>query len=777
MTATAPVTNTLPAANTAVPSSAFPQGNAPNALGAGGAGAGSTPFASASLYVGDLNSDVTEALLFEIFNAVGPVASVRVCRDATTKRSLGYAYVNFHRVDDAERALDTMNFKNIRNRPCRIMWSHRDPSLRRSGVGNIFVNHLAKSIDNKQLYDTFSMFGNILSCKVSVNAQRESLGYGFVHYETDEAAQTAIARVDGKVIAGEKVSVSIFKSKKDRGGANKFRYTNVFVKNLPAEITKETLESLFSKHGQITSCVIATDKENKQRAFGFVNYSTPEEATAAVENLNNYEFEGKKLYVSRAQKKEEREKELRERFEAVKAERQKKYAGINLYVKNLSDECDDARLTAEFSKYGSITSCKIMRDQNGKSRGFGFVCFSSADEATKAVTEMNGRMFDGKPLYVSLAQRKDVRRQQLEAQYAARMKLGGGPMGGPMGAMGAGGIGGGVGGPQPLGGAYGGMGNVPPMMFGAGNAALAQQQRLMAQAGYPMAPNVMGNVNAAQMGRWPGQNPQMNAMNAAAMRGPMMGAVGMPGMYNGMIQQQNQRAPMPMNAPPGVNMGPNGNMPGINPQGIINSAAMGIGGGRGQQQQQQPQRPGAPTANNGQRGGVGPAANTSQPNRNGNGPASAAQRPMVGPNGMPLIGNNQSPQPPLTGPNQSIRYSDNVRNRSQQAPLGNASMLPPQNEVVVIPAPNEQLTIKALAAAPEEMRKQMIGERLFPQIKLQEPNLAGKITGMLLEMDNGELIHLLESHAALQEKIHEALQVLQQHPAADGEQNEQDDQQ
>jgi len=83
--------------------------------------------------------------------------------------------VNFQQNCDAKTALATMNFDKMAEKPIRLMWSHRDPTLRRSGLGNIFIKNLEESIDTKSIYDTFTMFGPILSCKVSIRSSTRSL--------------------------------------------------------------------------------------------------------------------------------------------------------------------------------------------------------------------------------------------------------------------------------------------------------------------------------------------------------------------------------------------------------------------------------------------------------------------------------------------------------------------------------------------------------------------------------------------------------------------------
>lgn len=74
----------------------------------------------------------------------------------------------------------------------------------------------------------------------------------------------------------------------------------------------------------------------------------------------------------------------------------------------------------------------------------------------------------------------------------------------------------------------------------------------------------------------------------------------------------------------------------------------------------------------------------------------------------------------------------------------------------------EPLTASMLASAAPQDQKQMLGERLFPLIQRMYPDMAGKITGMLLEIDNSELLHMLEHNESLKAKvrIHDTFRVV-----------------
>ncbi|KAJ1061169.1 hypothetical protein K5549_012192 [Capra hircus] len=334
----------------------------------------------ASLYVGDLHSDITEAMLYEKFSPAGPVLSIRVYLYMTNRCSLGYAYVNFQ-----QPALDTINFDVIKGKPIQIMWSQRDPSLRKSGVGNVFIKNLDKSIDDKALYDTSSALGNLLSCKV-VCDENGSKGYAFVHFETQKAADKTVEKMNGMLLNDRKVFVGRFKSRKEREaelGAKAKEFTDVYIKNFGEKVDDENLKELFSQFGKTLSVMVMRDPK-----------------------MNGKEITGKVIFVVCAQKKVEWQAELKQKFEQLKQERISRYQGVNLYIKNLDETIDDEKLRKEFSPFGSMASPKVMLE-DGRSKGFGFVCFSSPEEATEAVTEMDGCMVGSKPLYVTLAQRKE----------------------------------------------------------------------------------------------------------------------------------------------------------------------------------------------------------------------------------------------------------------------------------------------------------------------------------------------------------------------------------
>lgn len=698
---------TTPAAAAAAPAAAAPAAAAAApaegaaAAAAAPASASSGTFQSASLYVGDLQIDITEGLLFELFNRVGPVASIRVCRDTVTRRSLGYAYVNFHDVSDAERALDTMQFTDIKGKACRIMWSQRDPSLRKSGVGNIFVKNLAKTVDNKHLFDIFSMFGNILSCKVAVNEAGESKGYGYVHFETAEAAKEAVGKLNGASIDEMEVSVTPFVRVQDRAGQPE--WTNLYVKQFPVAYDEEKLTALFSPFGTIASVFINKDEEGKSRGFGFVNFVEHESAEKALAEINGKSLENPdepgtsaEIYVSKGQKRAERTRDIKSKVDALQQEKLAKFNGMNLFVKNLDDSITEDILKEAFDKFGTITSAKIELDETlpgNPSKGFGYVCFSSPEEATRAVSELNGKILRSKPITVTLHQSKEQRRAHLAATYQPR----GGNMRFPQGGMGG-----------------------PAMPYGMQGMYVQQGAQFPGGRG-PGGPQG-GFQGGFQPGFAPGPRGQMGG------RGGGQGGYGMPGG--------------PYNQPYGMQQMGGGLRRGMPPNGQQN----GPMGGPGQQNR----RPMGPGGNAGPRGVP-------------QGQMGQQRGPMGGPQGMMPAGQRGAPQG-------AAMRGNGFQGQQQQRMPPHMMMPMQQQQQQMAPMPVAQqndatspLDAHEIAAADPADQKNMIGERLYPLIYQHQDKLAGKITGMLLEMDNAELLNLIESPEALLSKIAEALDVLKNH--------------
>ncbi|KAK8354395.1 hypothetical protein V6Z11_A05G217300 [Gossypium hirsutum] len=601
-------------------------------------GPGGPQFMLTSLYVGDLDASVTDEQLFQTFSQVAQVASVRVCRDLATGRSLGYGYVNYNNPRDAARALDLLNFTPLNNKPIRIMYSQRDPSLRKSGTANIFIKNLDKSIDHKALHDTFSSFGNILSCKIATDGFGQSKGYGFVQFDNEESAQNAIDKLNGMLINDKQVYVGPFLRKQERDSAlDKTKFNNVFVKNLSESTTDEDLKTIFGEYGDITSVVVMRDADGTSKGFGFVNFEHADAAAKAVEALNGKKLDEKEWYVGKALKKSEREHERKAQYEQTLKEAADKLQGLNLYIKNLDDSIGDEALKELFSEFGTITSCKVMRDPSGISKGSGFVAFSTPEEASRALAEMIGKMVVSKPLYVALAQRKEERRARLQAQFSQMRPLA--------------------------------ISSVSPRipMYPSGAPGLGQQF-LYGQGPPAIIPPQAGFGYQQQL--VPGMRP---------------GGPPVPNFFVPMVQQG--------------------------------------------------QRPGG-------RRGAGPVQQTQQP-------VPLMQQQML-PRGRVYRypPGRMMPEGPMS----------NVPGGILSVPYEMGGM-PMRDAGVGKPMPVPALAT-ALANATPEQQRTMLGESLYPLVERLERDSAAKVTGMLLEMDQTEVLHLLESPEALKAKVAEAMEVL-----------------
>ncbi|KAI3521462.1 hypothetical protein L1887_10930 [Cichorium endivia] len=362
-----------------------------------------------SLYAGDLHPNVTETDLRILFSTIGPLHGVHLCRDRFTRKSRCYAFINFYLPFHAADALCRLNHKELKGKPIRIMWCQRDPFMRKTGIGNLFVKNLDSSVHDANLEEIFGIFGRILSCKVAKEDNGKSKGFGFVQFDSEESASEALNALNGCVLHGKILTVAKFLKKNER---KEPQFTNVYVKNLDKDFTESSLIEKFSKYGKVTSALIMNDVEGKSRGFGFVNFESHDNAKMAIDALNGAEIGSKKWFVGKAMMKSARESFLRR-----SSHQNPKPNASNLVVRNLDTSVNENDLREVFGAFGCVTFTKVIRFNNGASKGIASVCFLDSGEAKRAMKNLNGCCYRGKYMNVTFALSKEEYTRRMQALF------------------------------------------------------------------------------------------------------------------------------------------------------------------------------------------------------------------------------------------------------------------------------------------------------------------------------------------------------------------------
>ncbi|KAK4432449.1 ribonucleoprotein A, chloroplastic [Sesamum alatum] len=181
----------------------------------------------------------------------------------------------------------------------------------------------------------------------------------------------------------------------------------LFVGNLPFSVDSAGLAGLFEQAGNVEMVEVIYDKmSGRSRGFGFVTMSTIEEVQAAAEKFNGYELDGRVLRVNSGPPPSKRENSS---FRGPRGGGNSDSTN-RVYVGNLAWGVDNLALEALFSEQGNVKEARVVFDrESGRSRGFGFVTYSSPEEVNNAIQLLDGVELNGRAIRVSPAEARPRR--------------------------------------------------------------------------------------------------------------------------------------------------------------------------------------------------------------------------------------------------------------------------------------------------------------------------------------------------------------------------------
>ncbi|KAJ4402945.1 nuclear localization sequence binding protein [Didymella pomorum] len=207
--------------------------------------------------------------------------------------------------------------------------------------------------------------------------------------------------------AEEATEPAVKKSKTEEAPAAAEGIKNLFVGSLSWNVDEDWLRREFESFGNIIGCRVISDRETgRSKGFGYVEFDDAGAAAKAQKEMMGYELDGRALNVDFSTP---REKPANKTFDRANKFGDKRSAPSNtLFLGNLSFDCSNEVVQEAFQEYGNISRVSLPTDrETGALKGFGYVDFSSTEEASAALEALNGAEIAGRPIRLDFAAARD----------------------------------------------------------------------------------------------------------------------------------------------------------------------------------------------------------------------------------------------------------------------------------------------------------------------------------------------------------------------------------
>jgi len=319
-----------------------------------------------NLIVNYLPQTMTQEEIRSLFSSIGEVESCKLIRDKVTGQSLGYGFVNYHRADDATKAIQTLNGLRLQNKTIKV--SYARPSGEAIKGANLYVSGLPKHMTQPDLERLFSCSGNIITSRILCdNITGLSKGVGFIRFDQRVEAERAIQKLNGTIPEGATEPVTV---KFANNPSNNAKAIPPLAAYLAPQAARRAFGGALHPAGRFRSSNPGLDIRYSPLAGELLAGSPIIPGAAAAAAAGNPS--------------------------AING------SGWCIFVYNLAPETEENILWQLFGPFGAVQNVKVIRDlQTNKCKGFGFVTMTNYDECLVAIQSLNGYTLGNRVLQVS----------------------------------------------------------------------------------------------------------------------------------------------------------------------------------------------------------------------------------------------------------------------------------------------------------------------------------------------------------------------------------------